>query len=57
MGRQATLLKIDRAPLYSAKDRRSYADRRKSGQRAYFTNGGKERRSWKERRFLWYMTR
>jgi hypothetical protein len=57
MVRQAFELKIENPPLYSTKDRRSYGDRRKSRKRAYFLNGGKERRSWKERRFLWYMTR
>ena len=57
MVRQAFELKIENPPLYSTKDRRSFGDRRKSRKRAYFLNGGKERRSWKERRFLWYMTR
>ena len=37
-------------------DRRSGVDRRKSGRRDYFANGGLERRSWHERRRLWYMT-
>jgi hypothetical protein len=37
-------------------DRRSGIDRRKSGNRNYFLNGGVERRSWHERRKLWYMT-
>ena len=39
-----------------ATDRRSGKDRRKSGDINYFLNGGIERRSWRERRFLWYMT-
>ncbi len=37
-------------------DRRSGIDRRKSNNRDYFSNGGLERRSWHERRKLWYMT-
>lgn len=37
-------------------DRRSGADRRKSNNRDYFSLGGLERRSWHERRKLWYMT-
>ena len=37
-------------------DRRSGVDRRKSDNRDYFSNGGLERRSWHERRKLWYMT-
>lgn len=38
------------------KDRRSGTDRRKKGSSEYFKNGGIERRSWNERRNLWYMT-
>ena len=37
-------------------DRRSGIDRRKSKNPNYFLNGGVERRSWHERRKLWYMT-
>ncbi|MBW2250576.1 MAG: hypothetical protein JRF60_08080 [Deltaproteobacteria bacterium] len=37
-------------------DRRSGIDRRKSNNRDYFSNGVLERRSWHERRKLWYMT-
>ena len=37
-------------------DRRSEIDRRKSNNREYFSLGGLERRSWRERRKLWYMT-
>ena len=37
-------------------DRRSGVDRRKSNNRDYFSLGGLERRSWHERRKLWYMT-
>jgi hypothetical protein len=39
-----------------AADRRSGADRRKVYSADYFLKGGVERRSWKERRFFWYMT-
>ena len=38
------------------KDRRSGIDRRKVVSSEYFKKGGVERRSWKERRHLWYMT-
>jgi hypothetical protein len=37
-------------------DRRSGQDRRKSQQPDFLSEGGVERRSWKERRYLWYMT-
>jgi hypothetical protein len=37
-------------------DRRSGVDRRQSFDNRYFLNNGSERRSWKERRYLWYMT-
>jgi hypothetical protein len=37
-------------------DRRSEVDRRQSFDNRYFLEGGVERRSWKERRYLWYMT-
>jgi hypothetical protein len=37
-------------------DRRSGVDRRQSPDSHYFLKGGLERRSWKERRLLWYMT-
>ena len=40
----------------SSLDRRSGVDRRKSNNRDYFFLGGIERRSWHERRKLWYMT-
>ena len=40
----------------SKPDRRSGVDRRKSKNRDYFSSGGLERRSWHERRKLWYMT-
>ena len=39
-----------------AADRRSGVDRRQSLDNSYFLEGGIERRSWRERRFLWYMT-
>jgi hypothetical protein len=37
-------------------DRRTGQDRRKLQNPDFFSEGGVERRSWKERRFLWYMT-
>ena len=37
-------------------DRRSGYDRRKSYSAKYFDMGGAERRNWKERRYLWFMT-
>jgi hypothetical protein len=37
-------------------DRRSGDDRRKTIDVDYFSNGGLDRRSWRERRKLWYMT-
>jgi hypothetical protein len=37
-------------------DRRSGVDRRQSSDNRYFLKGGVERRSWRERRYLWYMT-
>ncbi|MBW2517529.1 MAG: hypothetical protein JRE88_12170 [Deltaproteobacteria bacterium] len=37
-------------------DRRTGVDRRQSFDNGYFLKGGFERRSWKERRYLWYMT-
>jgi len=40
--------------IYS--DRRSGKDRRRSNSRDYFLHGGIERRSWRERRYCWYMT-
>ena len=57
MGRQAFRLEIESVPLRKNTDRRSYGDRRKTRARIYFLNGGKERRSWKERRYIWDMTR
>ena len=39
-----------------AEDRRTGVDRRQSFDNRYFLEGGVERRSWKERRYLWYMT-
>ena len=41
----------------SGNDRRSGKDRRKKSTKKYFLKGGFERRSWKERRSYWYMTR
>jgi len=37
-------------------DRRLGQDRRKVSNAKYFLKNGVERRSWKERRYLWYMT-
>jgi hypothetical protein len=48
--------KLSKTPKRPAADRRSGNDRRKIYSAAYFLNGGVERRSWKERRFFWYMT-
>ena len=48
---------VNRSQIYNPDDsRRSAQDRRKSANRQYFLDGGVERRSWKERRFIWYMT-
>jgi hypothetical protein len=41
----------------SGEDRRSSKDRRKTLVKKYFLKNGQERRSWAERRCLWYMTR
>ncbi len=38
------------------KDRRCCPDRRETYSRKYFSKGGKERRSGRERRFVWDMT-
>jgi len=57
MVREAFKLKLESAPLHSASDRRSYGDRRKTRMREYFLKGGRERRSWRERRYIWHMTR
>ena len=38
------------------RDRRCCPDRRKTYAPEYFSKGGKERRSGKERRFVWDMT-
>ena len=46
-----------RSHIFNPEDgRRSAQDRRKSAMREYFLSGGEERRSWKERRYVWYMT-
>jgi len=57
MVRQVFKLQVESKPLRTNTDRRSYGDRRKTYRRAYFLNGGKERRSWQERRYIWDMTR
>jgi len=51
-----SLSKKNTYPKRSTLDRRCGWDRRKTYSAAYFLNGGVERRSWKERRFFWYMT-
>ena len=43
-------------PESSPDDRRSGQDRRKTYRPIYFLKGGVERRTWKERRFVWNMT-
>ena len=43
-------------PESSPDDRRSGKDRRKSYRPIYFIKGGIERRTWKERRYVWNMT-
>jgi hypothetical protein len=50
------LANYNKHPKHPAADRRSGYDRRIIYNAAYFLNGGVERRSWKERRFFWYMT-
>ena len=40
----------------SGKGRRSGEERRKGQSKKYFFDGGIERRSWTERRNLWYQT-
>ena len=58
MVRQVFELQIERVTLRRKNtDRRSYRDRRKTMKRDYFLKGGKERRSWGERRYIWDMTR
>jgi hypothetical protein len=50
------LSKTNKHPKRPVVDRRSGNDRRKIYSAEYFLKGGVERRSWKERRFFWYMT-
>ena len=40
----------------SGRGRRSGEERRRGQSKKYFSDGGKERRSWAERRNLWYRT-
>jgi hypothetical protein len=54
--RNNKLSKTHKHPKRPVADRRSGNDRRKIYSAIYFLNGGVERRSWKERRFFWYMT-
>lgn len=48
--------KVGKSVNRSSIDRRSGHDRRKSYSTNYFNMGGVERRNWKERRYLWFMT-
>lgn len=57
MQRRAFRLLIEDPPTRNNRDRRSSGDRRKAYNRDYFRRGGLERRSWRERRFIWDMTR
>ena len=52
-------LKIDKRnnSLGFVEDCRSGKERRKTSNKKYFLEGGLERRSWKERRKYWYLTR
>jgi hypothetical protein len=49
-------LQIEKPQVTSNFDRRSHQNRRKSFNKSFFLNGGRERRDGKERRFIWYMT-
>jgi hypothetical protein len=57
MARRTFQLLVEDYPKRSSRDRRTPGDRRKTFDRTYFLRGGKERRSWRERRFRWDMTR
>jgi hypothetical protein len=50
------LTKTINLPENSPDDRRSGQDRRKTYRAIYFLKGGIERRTWKERRYVWNMT-
>ena len=50
------LTKTINLPESSPDDRRSGQDRRKTYRAIYFLKGGIERRTWKERRYVWNMT-
>jgi hypothetical protein len=54
--RDKSVSRIEKQSKPPVADRRSGADRRQSFDNQYFLSGGIERRSWKERRYLWYMT-
>jgi hypothetical protein len=57
MERRTFQLLVEEPPLRPKRDRRTPGDRRRTCNRAYFLRGGKERRSWRERRYIWDMTR
>lgn len=57
MGKIIFKSQIEKPQVYENFDRRLNQDRRNSLNKSYFLSGGRERRNWKERRFIWYMTR
>lgn len=57
MERRTFQLLVEDSPRRASRDRRTPGDRRKCCERTYFLRGGKERRSWGDRRFRWDMTR
>ena len=56
MGKIILKSQIEKLQVNENFDRRSHHDRRKSFNKSYFLNGGREKRNGKERRFIWYMT-
>ena len=53
---EKSVSRIEKELKQPVADRRSGVDRRQSFDNRYFLEGGVERRSWQERRYLWYMT-
>jgi hypothetical protein len=53
---KASISRNQKQLRHPVEDRRSGVDRRQTFDNRYFLKGGVERRSWKERRYLWYMT-
>lgn len=53
---EKSVSRIEKQLKQPVADRRSGVDRRQSFDNRYFLQGGVERRSWQERRYLWYMT-